>query len=138
MCDCSVRFVFCTGGYPIWEKRNEVNYGKEKISINKYSCAHCEHPAADSPCPVAPALFSVERNPNCLGWGQYCFCPAGPDSFNSMCTEQGKSQRYQYRIHSNQRFLGAVDGGNRCTRFVPYFRAVRKLIINLTSKEFDI
>lgn len=55
-----------------------------------------------------------------------------------MCTEQGKPQRYQYRIHSNQRFLGAVDGGNRCTRFVPYFRVVRKLIINLTSKAFDI
>lgn len=90
------------------------------------------------PLSCRSCTFLCQTESELFGMGQYCFCPAGSDSFNSMCTEQGKPQRYQYRIHSNQRFFGAVDGGNCYTRLVSYFRVVRKLIINLTSKEFDI
>ena len=76
--------------------------------------------------PIASAPFAVGRSPNRLGRSQYRFCPAGPDSFGSMCAEQGKPQRYQYRIYGNQRVLGAADGGNCCACHVPYFRSVRK------------
>ena len=52
-----------------------------------------------------------------------------------MCAEQGKPQRYQYRIHGNQRVLGVTDGGNCCACRVPYFRSVRKL---LCGKSLDV
>ena len=86
------------------------------------------NPAAGGSCPVVPAPFAVGQSPNRLGRSQYRFCPAGPDSFGGMCAEQGKPQRYQYRIHGNQRVLGVTDGGNCCACRVPYFRSVRKLL----------
>ena len=67
-----------------------------------------------------------------MGRSQYRFCPAGPDSFGSMCAEQGKPQRYQYRIYGNQRVLGAADGGNCCACHVPYFRSVRNQLIYIS------
>ena len=99
---------------------------KKKIPINQYRCARYEHPAVGGSRPIASAPFAVGRSPNRLGRSQYRFCSAGPDSFGGMCAEQGKPQRYQYRIYGNQRVLGAADGGNCCACHVPYFRSVRK------------
>ena len=76
--------------------------------------------------PIASAPFAVGWSPNRLGRSQCRFCPAGSDSFGGMCAEQGKPQRYQYRIHGNQRVLGVADVGNCCACHVPYFRSVRK------------
>ena len=89
---------------------------------------------------LAPSLlqfFAVGRNPNRLGRSQYRFCPAGSDPFSGMCAEQGKPQHYQYRIHSDQRFLGTADGGNRCTCLVPYFRSMRKRLCVKLEKLLD-
>ncbi len=91
--------------------------------------------AAGGSCPVVPAPFAVGQSPNRLGRSQYRFCPAEPDPFGGMCAEQGKPQRYQYRIHGNQRVLGVTDGGNCCACRVPYFRSVRKL---LCGKSLDV
>jgi len=57
--------------------------------------------------------------------------------FSGMCAEQGKPQHYQYRIHSDQRFLGTADGGNRCTCLVPYFRSMRKRLCVKLEKLLD-
>ena len=94
-------------------------------------------PVPDSPTLENPML-DIGRNPNRLGRGQYRFCPAGPDPFGGMCAEQGKPQRYQYRIHGNQRVLGAADGGNCCACHVPYFRSVRKLLCGKLEKLLDV
>ena len=59
------------------------------------------------------------------------------DPFSGMCAEQGKPQHYQYRIHSDQRFLGTADGGNRCTCLVPYFRSMRKRLCVKLEKLLD-
>ena len=74
------------------------------------------------------------RHPNCLGRSQYRLCPAGPDSFGSLCAEQGKPQCYQYRINSSQCFLVVADGRNCRTRFVPFFRSVRKWLCVKSEK----
>ena len=88
--------------------------------------------------PIASAPFAVGWSPNRLGRSQCRFCPAGSDSFGGMCAEQGKPQRYQYRIHGNQRVLGAADGGNCCACHVPYFRSVRKLLCGKLEKLLDV
>ena len=87
-----------------------------------------------SPCSVLSAPLAVGRHPNCLGRSQYRLCPAGPDSFGSLCAEQGKPQRYQYRINSSQCFLVVADGRNCRTRFVPFFRSVRKWLCVKSEK----
>ena len=81
---------------------------------------------------------SIAASPNRLGRSQYRFCPAGPDPFGGMCAEQGKPQRYQYRIHGNQRVLGVTDGGNCCACRVPYFRSVRKLLCGKLEELLDV
>ena len=111
---------------------------KKKIPINQYRCARYEHPAVGGSRPVVPAPFAVGRSPNRLGRSQYRFCPAGPDPFGGMCAEQGKPQRYQYRIHGNQRVLGVTDGGNCCACRVPYFRSVRKLLCGKLEELLDV
>ena len=45
---------------------------------------------------------------------------------------------YAYRINSNQCFLVVADGGNCCTRFVPYFRSVRKWLCTKLEKSLDV
>ena len=62
----------------------------------------------------------------------------GIRTFGSLCAEQGKPQCYQYRINSNQCFLVVADGGNCCTRFVPYFRSVRKWLCTKLEKSLDV
>ena len=111
---------------------------KKKLqSINQYCCAHCEYPAAGDPYPVLSASLAGRRNPNCLGRGKYRFCPVGADSFSSLCAEQGKPQRYQYCIDSDQRVLAVADGRNCRTRLVPFFRSVRKRLCVKVGKFLD-
>lgn len=50
------------------------------------------------------------------------------------CAEQGKPQCYQYRINSSQCFLVVADGRNCRTRFVPFFRSVRKWLCVKSEK----
>ena len=63
--------------------------------------------------------MSQETLPN--GWTKVRIEPFGGIlmSFHSLCAKQGKPQRYQYCINSDQCFLAAADGGNCCARFVP-------------------
>ena len=65
------------------------------------------------------------------------FTQTEEEPFSGMCAEQGKPQHYQYRIHSDQRFLGTADGGNRCTCLVPYFRSMRKRLCVKLEKLLD-
>ena len=73
-----------------------------------------------------------------MGWGNIAFVLLG--LILSIVCVRSKESRSVINIASTaiSVFLGAVDGGNCYTRLVSYFRVVRKLIINLTSKEFDI
>lgn len=53
-------------------------------------------------------------------------------------SKESRSIINQYRIHSDQRFLGTADGGNHCTCLIPYFRSVRKRLCVKLEKLLDV
>ena len=108
------------------KKRNEVNLWKKKLQSISIAALIVSILPLATLIPSFLHLSLADGIRNCLGWGKHRFCPVGADSFSGLCAEQGKPQRYQYCIDSDQRFLAVADGRNCRTRLVPFFRSVRK------------